>query len=99
MFTAALPAAPRWARIDPDKLRERQPMPGMRDALACLNVNRIRLRYSEGRADASWRFCEFQREPAAAQGQRRYSSMVGIHIVPAEPESQGSAERRGAESD
>src|SRR2546430_12888946 len=35
------------------KLRERQPMPGMRDALACLNVNRIRLRYSEGRADAS----------------------------------------------
>jgi len=27
------------------------------------------------------------------------SSMVGIHIVPAEPESQGSAERRAAESD
>ena len=82
---------------DPDKLRERQPMPGMRDS--CLDIDRIRLRYSEGRADASWHFCEFQREPAAAQGQRRYSSMVGIHIVPAEPESQGSAERRGAESD
>ena len=42
------------ARIDSDKLRERQPVPGMRYALACLNVNGIRLRYPEHRADASF---------------------------------------------